>query len=67
MISVNKNILGVEMPITLTEADFLTWMLLNKGTSIELLVTPFIKALSLDDNDISKMKLKELKEFINKL
>lgn len=67
MISINKNISGVEFPVTLTEEDFLTWMLLNKGISIETIITPFIEALSLDDNDISKMKLKELKYFINNL
>ena len=65
--SINKNILGVDFPVTLTEEDFLTWMILNKGISIDSLIMPFIEALNLDDNDVSKMKLKQLKEFINNL
>lgn len=64
MISINKNILGVEMPVTLTEEDFLKWMILNKGRSVDLLIMPFLEALMIDNRDVAQIKLNEVKELL---
>jgi len=62
-ITITKNVLGIEYPITIHAEEILYYWMKEKGNLIEFLKMAIIE-LNKEDNDIVKLKLKEVIELM---
>jgi len=64
MLSITKNINGIEVPISISDEEILNYFLQYKGRLVHFIALSLVE-LKKDESDLMKLKLKELSKIID--